>query len=167
MTSLAPRIVERDPQDTIAVRGEVTAAELPAFFARAFQLVDEAAATAGVEIVGPPFGLYPRLPSETVVVEAGFAVSAPAAPQGEAHYLRLPGGRAVEIVHVGPYDTMEDTYALLQTWMTEQGLHPAPGVWECYLSDPGVEPDPADWRTLIVWPLIDTDSASVQTDPAA
>ena len=131
--------------------------ELPAFFGRAFHEAAEAAAACGLHIVGPPFGFYPQMPSATVVVEAGFPVSAPVTgdvgPRGDAHHLVLPGGRAVQVVHVGPYDTMDQTYADLESWMAGQGLRPSAGMWECYLSDPEVEPDPATWRTLIVCPL--------------
>jgi effector-binding domain-containing protein len=74
-------------------------------------------------------------------------------PRGDAHRLVLPGGRAVEAVHVGPYETMTQTYETLQAWMSENDLVPGVGMWECYLSDPEAEPDPANWRTKIVWPL--------------
>lgn len=153
MTELAPEIIELEPQEAIAVRGDVVMADLPEFFGRAFHEAAEAASAAGVEIVGPPFGFYPEMPAETVAVEAGFPVSAPAGSHGNAHRLVLTGGRAVQAVHVGTYDTMENTYRDLQSWMAEQGLHPAVGMWECYLSDPQVEPDPATWRTRIVWPI--------------
>lgn len=67
--------------------------------------------------------------------------------------MRLPGGRAVEVVHVGPYDTLEVTYAALQTWMAGNGHEPAAAMWESYLSDPEVEPDASRWRTKIVVPI--------------
>lgn len=153
MAAPSPEIVELEPQEAVAVRGEVAISDLPGFFERAFPEAAEAAAASGVEIVGPPFGFYPETPTETVTVEAGFPVSAPAEAHGDAHRLVLPGGRVAQAVHVGPYDTMEKTYTDLQAWMTEQGLQPAVGMWECYLSDPQDEPDPATWRTRIVWPI--------------
>lgn len=155
MSDAGAELVELEPQEAIAVRGEVPMAELPAFFGRAFADAARAAQASGVQIVGPPFGFYPGMPSDTVVVEAGFPVSGPARADGEAHPFTLPGGRAARVVHVGPYDTMERTYAQLQSWMAAEGLRPAAGMWESYLSDPETEPDPATWRTLIVWPLAD------------
>lgn len=146
-------IVELEPQEAIAVRGDVPMAELSSFFARAFGEAAAAASAAGVQIVGPPFGYYAEMPSETVAVEAGFPVSGPAEVDGPAHRLVLPGGRAVQAVHVGPYDAMEQTYGRLQAWMAEQGIVPAVGMWESYLSDPEAEPDPSGWRTLITWPI--------------
>ena len=93
MSELAPEIVEVEPLEAIAVRGDVAIAELPRFFETAFSDAAEAAGASGVTIVGPPFGFYPALPTDTVVVEAGFPVSARAEPHGNAHPLVLPGGR--------------------------------------------------------------------------
>ena len=146
-------IVVLEPQEAIAVRGDVPMADLPTFFATAFAEAAQAAAASGVDIVGPPFGFYPKQPTETVAVEAGFPVSAWPVSHGSAHPLMLPGGRVVQAMHVGPYETMKQTYTTLQAWMADRGLQPAVGMWECYLSDPGVERDPATWRTMIVWPI--------------
>lgn len=153
MAEISAEIVELEPQEAIAVRGDVPAADLPKFFERAFGEAAEAAAACGVQIVGPPFGFYPEMPTQTVAIEAGFPVSGPAESHGNAHRLVLPGGRAVQAMHVGPYETMERTYTELQAWMAAQGVEPAAGMWECYLSDPQSEPDPAQWRTRIVWPI--------------
>jgi len=153
MRAVSPEIVELEPQAAIAVRGDVGFGELAEFFERAFTATAAAADAAGVEIVGPPFGFYPEMPGDTVVVEAGFAVSGRVDASGDVHPLSLPGGRAVRAMHIGPYDALEQTCADLQAWMAEQGLTPADAMWECYLSDPVTEPDPGTWRTLIVWPV--------------
>lgn len=153
MAELVPEIVLLEPQDAIVVRGDVTIADLPGFFERAFHEAAEAAGARGVEIVGPPFGFYPEMPTETVAVEAGFPVSAPVEAYGHAHHIVLPGGRALQAMHVGPFDTMEKSYDQLQSWMAEHDLQPAAAMWECYLSDPQVERNPANWQTRIVWPI--------------
>lgn len=153
MAELVPEIVVLEPQEAIAVRGDVKIADLPAFFERAFHEAAEAVDASGVAIVGPPFGFYPEMPTETVAVEAGFPVSAPAEASGNVHRIVLPGGRAVQAVHVGPFDTMETSYDQLQSWMAEHDLQPAAAMWECYLSDPEVERNPAHWQTRIVWPI--------------
>ena len=153
MSDPSPHVVGLEPQEAIAVRGDVALDDLPTFFEQAFATAAAAAEASGVEIVGPPFGFYPETPSDTVVVEAGFPVSAPVETTGDAHRLVLPGGTAVRAVHVGPYETLENTYVELQSWMAEHGHVPAVGMWECYLSDPREQPDPATWRTSIVWPI--------------
>ena len=153
MADITPEIIELEEQQAVAVRGDLPVAELPEFFGAAFGAAAAAAEEAGVAIVGPPFGYYPEMPTDTVAVEAGFPVSAPVAPTAEAHPLVLPGGRAVVAVHVGPYDTLEATYGALMTWMAEQGLMPAGPMWESYVSDPEANPDPSTWQTQIVWPI--------------
>lgn len=107
----------------------------------------------GVAVTGPPFGFYPRPPAATVAVAAGFPVARSRAPSGDVDVLELPGGRAVQAVHVGPFDTLERTYHELLAWVSAQGLELAEHTWETYLSDPAAEPDPTHWQTLITWPL--------------
>ncbi len=153
MASIAPEIIELEEQETLAVRGDVPVTGLQEFFGQAFTAVWSAAHECGVDIVGPPFAFYPSMPTDTVVVEAGAPVSAPVETSGEVHRLVLPGGRAMVAVHVGPYDTLEKTYAELQDWMDEHAIAPAAGMWECYLSDPAVDPDAATCETQIVWPI--------------
>ena len=63
----------------------------------------------------------------------------------------LPSGPAWALTHLGPYDTLDDTYRELDTFLTEHGLTPAEEMWEEYLSPP--EGDPAGWQTRVVQPL--------------
>lgn len=142
-----------DPQPAAVVRAEVPMAELRQVFDRGFPAVLQAVQSQGVAIVGPPFGYYPRMPGETVAVLVGFPVAGPITAQGDVEPFELPGGPAVTGTHVGPYETMTQTYEQLMAWTTDEGLTLAAGMWESYVSDPGAEPDPATWRTLIVWPL--------------
>lgn len=55
--------------------------------------------------------------------------------------------------HVGPYDTLAETYAALMGWIGEQGRTVAGPMWEVYWTDPGTEPDPARWRTEVIIPV--------------
>ncbi|MDO8364435.1 MAG: GyrI-like domain-containing protein [Actinomycetota bacterium] len=148
------QIVELEPVRAAAVRGEVGYDGLPTFFGHAFTEVFAAAERAGVAVVGPPFGFYPAMPSETaVVVEAGFPLAQALQAEGEVHPFELPGGTAAVTMHVGPYDTLAETYTRLMGWMSAHGYIPGEGMWESYLSDPGAEPDPSGWQTQIVWPV--------------
>lgn len=147
------RLVELSPQPTAVVREQVPMTALTQFFDRAFAAVMHTLAAQGVEPAGPPFGLYHGTPGETVDVEAGFPVKGSIEPDETVIPSVLPGGRAVEAVHIGPYDSLPDTYVEAQRRLSAEGLQPAGDMWECYLTDPGAEPDPADWRTLVVLPV--------------
>ena len=146
-------VVEREPRHAAVVHMEGTMADLPGFFDRAFATVMDAVQSAGLEVTGAPFGHYPRPPGETVEVNAGIPVAEAFTATGEVRALELPGGPAAVTMHVGPYDTLAQTYQELMGWLTTEGRTPAGPMWEHYLSDPTVEPDPSKWRTEIVCPL--------------
>jgi effector-binding domain-containing protein len=151
MTTFAVQKLE--PQTAAVVRAEVPLRELPAFFQRAFHRAMRAVEKQGLAVTGPPFGFYPRMPTATIEVAAGFPVSAPIRPDAGVTPLELPGGRAIVGVHVGPYDTLQESYRELTKWAASEGLELSGAMWESYLSDPDAEPDPTKWRTLITWPL--------------
>ncbi len=62
------------------------------------------------------------------------------AGRGEVRVGATPGGRAVRAIHVGPYDTMPDTYDKLAAYMASNGIEPGETSWERYVSDPGDTP---------------------------
>ncbi len=126
---------------------------LTEFFSEAFAQTIRALAGQGLHPAGPPYGKYYGMPGATADVEAGLPVDGSVAESGEVRPGSLPGGRVVEAVHVGPYDTMVETYAAVQQFFAAEGWQPAGVMWETYLSDPDEEPDPSAWRTLISWPL--------------
>ena len=66
----------------------------------------------------------------------------------------MPGGAAIETVHIGPYETLGDTYRQLAGWMQQHARHPAELSWESYLTGPD---DPAGPETLVVWPIAEDD----------
>lgn len=149
----AIRLVQRTEQPTAVVREKVSMNGLPEFFGRAYGAVMAAAQQQGVQLAGPPFGRYLGMPTDTVDVEAGFAVSAPFTASAGVVAGTLPACQAFEATHTGPYDTLTTTYDAIQARMKEEGFRPADSMWEYYLSDPATEPDPATWKTLVVWPV--------------
>ena len=153
-------IVDLSPQPTAVVREQVRMDALQDFFGRAFGTVMNAIAAQGLQPIGPPFGYYHGMPTEMVDVEAGFPVAASIKPGDGVIASSLPGGRAVESLHVGPYDTLPETYAEVQRRIEAEGLQPASDMWEYYLTDPESEPDPATWQTRIVWPVRGADDTA-------
>jgi AraC family transcriptional regulator len=112
-----------------------------------------ALATLDVEPIGHPVAWYAGPPTDEVTLEAGFVVPRRIEPVGEVVASRLPGGRVVRAVHIGPYSTMTATYDRMRAWILEHSLIPTMPMWEVYLTDPGTDPDPATWRTEICWPV--------------
>jgi effector-binding domain-containing protein len=115
--------------------------------------VFESVGRAGGVPAGPVFARYLSFSDERIDFECGIVVQAPFAGDGEVHASDLGGCEAAVGVHVGPYETLQETYAAMEAWIAEQGRQPGPVMWEIYLTDPESEPDPARWRTEVVWPV--------------
>ena len=145
-----PAIVELEPATAAVVRETVSMTALAEFFGRVFPATMAAAQAQGIELSGPPIAIYYGMPTDTVDVAGGFPTAEPVATDAGITSADLPGGRAVQVLHVGPYDTLEQTYGRLMAWIGEQGLTPGDVMWESYLNDPE-ESETAE--TLIVWPL--------------
>lgn len=145
-------LVEVPPETVARVRRRVPVQEMSEFFGHAFEQVMSAVPEAGGRVSGPPFGWYHGMPTDTVDVSAGFPVAGDVhVPDGGVVVEERPGGRAAVAVHVGPYDTLQDTYGQVMAWIAGRSLEPREDMWEEYLSEPAG--DPATWRTRVVVPV--------------
>ena len=105
------------------------------------------------EPAGPPFCRYLSMGGEEWEFECGMTVTEPVAGEGRVEATELPGGDVVTTMHVGPYETLGQSWGALEGWMQENGRGPGGAAWEVYWTDPGEVPDPAEWRTELVMPL--------------
>lgn len=153
MSDTEPRVVTLEPVTAAVVRETVPMSELTAYFDRAFGMVMEVTTAQGVAVTGPPFAVYHGMPGPSVDISGGFPTAAPVTPAAGVTAMTLPGGRAVQLVHEGSYDTLEDSYGRIMTWMEHRGLTRAPLMWETYLTEPTPEGDPSENRTLVTWPI--------------
>jgi effector-binding domain-containing protein len=107
MVPRTPEIIERAEQPYVAIRAEVTMAEL-AGLADRFGEVFGWLAEHGVAPAGPPFFRYHVIDMERQLdVEAGVPV--PAAMEGDDRVVAgtLPAGRYATSVHAGPYSAAD------------------------------------------------------------
>ncbi len=146
-------IHELHPQEAAIICVDAPLAELPQAIGEALREVHERMAAAGVELAGPPFTRYPSVDPDQIRGEAGFPVMRPAPAVGRVEPSRLPGGRVASIIHLGPYEALDQTYDQLQRSLDSSGLHATGPMWEVYWTDPDMEPDPDRWRTEIIVPL--------------
>jgi effector-binding domain-containing protein len=97
------------------------------------------ARTAGRAIAGRAFSLYydEEFKEEDADIEVAFPVRKPVRGQGIASRV-LPGGRAVTLVHRGPYSEIGRAYRRLFDALKEKGLAPLAPSRELYLKGPGM-----------------------------
>jgi effector-binding domain-containing protein len=159
----APQTSERGDQLYVAIRADVTMAQLPGLADRLGEVFGWLAER-GIAPAGPPFFRYNVNDMERELnVEAGVPVAA--AVEGDGHVIAgmLPAGRYAIAVHVGPYDGLAGAVDNLLRWAESQGLEwdkssAGDGEhWGCrlesYLTDPSQQPDPATWETQLAFRL--------------
>jgi effector-binding domain-containing protein len=163
--STTPEINERPEQPYVAVRADVTMAELPEF-AHRFGEVFGWLAEHGAAPAGAPFFRYNVIDMERKLnVEAGVPVAAAVAGDDGVIAATLPAGRYVTYLHVGPYDGLIGAVETLRHWGDTQGVEwdssdAEDGEhWGCrldiYITDPSEEPDASKWETELAFRLAD------------
>lgn len=148
MTGLDPHVEELAPWVSVGVRQVVPMAGLHEVFDTTYGRVAMAVGSAGGQIVGPAYAEYFGMPTDTVDLEIGFGVDRAIEVAGMTT-TEQPAMRAIVATHVGPYDTLRQSYAELMPWLENQPL--TESMFELYDSEPGE--DPATTVTRLVFPL--------------
>ena len=163
--SAAPEIVTRAEQPYVAIRGQVSTAEIGAFAVRTPE-VYAWLATHGLPPAGPPFLKYNVIDMmRQLEIDNGVPVAAPVDGDGDVIAGAVPAGRYATVIHVGhPSELAGATKALLD-WAAAQHLtwEMSPDAdgerWgsrlEIYLTDPREEPDMSKWVTQLAFRLAD------------
>jgi AraC family transcriptional regulator len=153
MPSLSIERRDLTAQPILFVRLKTARHELSSAIAQGVGKVYMHAQKAGLALAGHPFTRYPSTGPGLLTIEVGFRFADAVTGEGEVEAGELQGGPTVVAVHGGPYEQLAETYAAMERWMEQNGLHPGGAPWEHYVTDPAEHPDPADWRTDIYWPV--------------
>lgn len=87
--------------------------------------------------------------------DAAIPLDQPCTAAAEASEIRCGttyAGKALKVLHKGPYAAMEPTYTRLVTFKNVAGLQDNGDSWEHYISDPADTPE-AELVTHIYWPV--------------
>ena len=145
-------LVEQRARPTLAVRTRSAVERLPQVLGPAWGAVMACAGRAGAAPSEAPFVAYHNMDMHDLDLEIGFAFDRPLAGEGEVRAGEIPAGRAVQCLHVGPYDRVGAAYDAVAAWMAERGLEGAGPPREFYLNDPQETP-PGELRTRVVVPV--------------
>jgi effector-binding domain-containing protein len=113
---------------TAVIRGRVPAQELPKFVPAACGEVWSFIRSAGLPRPGRHLALYLDAQGS---IEVGAEVSEPFTGNDRVHCSRLPAGRVVTAVHLGPYARLSEAHAAIRAWCAEHG-HRWGISWELY-----------------------------------
>ncbi len=156
-SGLEVEVLEAQPLDILYVR---TAAgpevrEVGDSLAEAYQEISTLMAEQGLEMAAQPMAITRLQQTQGYDFEAAIPV-APGNIQTSGRVVlgRSPQGRAVRVVHRGPYERMAPTYEQAAAWMAAHGLVEQGVSWEQYMSDPR-ETAPEDLVTHIYFLVAD------------
>jgi effector-binding domain-containing protein len=88
----------------------------------------------------------------TADVEVAVPVNGRVRPEGEITSYILPGGTMARTIHLGPYETMTESYVRLFAWIAERGLGITGPIREIYHNNPQ-EVKPEEIKTEIQAPV--------------
>jgi effector-binding domain-containing protein len=143
------------PQPVVSVRRTVAARDVTSLMDQAFPQIWGFLQKQGIQPLSPPFSRYHHYGTDTLDLEVGLPVTTPISLPEETDMANseLPGGTVATTWHVGPYETLPQTYLALEAWIKKEGREIAGPPWEIYWTDPGQEPDSSKWRTQLLWPI--------------
>lgn len=143
-----------DETPFLFMRSQVKPEEIATALGNMFGPIFQYATTNGIPFAGPPTARYVSFGPGLVTIEAGMPIVGSAEPSGDMMLGSLAGGEVASTIHMGPYDTLNEAHAAIQTWMTQNDETSGGAPWESYLTDPGEEPDPTKWMTEVTHPLV-------------
>lgn len=148
---LEVEVVQASPVDIlyVAVHGGANDGGVTADLESAYREITDFMKDQGIARVGQPMAISRAWDDRSYEFDAAI----PIAPgdwetAGNVRLGRSPAGRAVRVVHIGPYERMVDSYGKLAAWMAVNGYGEGRVSWEHYISDPGTTP-PAERVTHI------------------
>ena len=148
------KVVERPALLVAGKRALVPVAEIGPTLAGAFGEIYGFLGMRGIAPAGAPFVIYHGVPDPGLPFDLEICApvsAAPAAPPAGWEVHELPAGSFASLVHVGPYDSIGEAYAWLETWIHHNDLVPAGPPREVYLSEPNTPP--AEIRTIVEFPV--------------
>ena len=145
-------LVDEGARPTLVVRTRAPVERLPQVLGPAWGAVIARAGKVGAAPSDAPFVAYHDMDMQDLDLEIGFTFARPLAGAGDVHAGETPAGKAVQCLHVGPYDQLGAAYQALEAWVAEHGLQHAGPAYEFYLDDPQEVP-PDQLRTREVLPV--------------
>jgi effector-binding domain-containing protein len=142
-SGLEVEIVEAEPLDILYIVTDSSseAGGVAASLAIAYQEITSFMAEHSIEIQAQPMAITRSWDARDYEFDAAIPVSTTDVElSGNVRAGKSPSGRAVRVVHRGPYDRMSPSYEKLSAYMAVHGLKEGRVSWEHYISDPGQTP---------------------------
>lgn len=143
------------PETTfLTIRATLPFDKLTTFFSEKYTSLYNFIGKAGLTAKEPPCAIYYSVDEKNMKTDLAAAIPVTGTVQesGEIVKVVVPASKALAITHYGSYDSMGETYAVLQKHVKDHDLK-TKWMIEQYLSDPEIEKDPKTWKTNIYFVL--------------
>ncbi len=140
-------------QPIVFIQRQVPQTQLQALFAECFPKLYGHCMANGIEMAGQPIARYVAIGTGKWTVDCAIPIAAAAQSEGEIEAGTLQAGPTAVATHQGEYDTLPESYAVIEEWVQQNGWKNNGPIWECYVTSPAEHPNPADWKTGIFWPI--------------
>jgi effector-binding domain-containing protein len=150
VTPVAPEGIETKPGDPfgkdvtltpkpiVYLKGSGTWENAFAIISGALKKIEAYVEKAGLKADGLPMTIFLATDDRGFDYEAAIPLAQPPKdqPQGEMAFGQSPGGHALEFVHRGSYESLDDTYEAIMNYLDEKGLDSKNVLIEQYVTDP-------------------------------
>ena len=111
----------------------------------------------GLQITGPPFGIYynspEEVPPEELMYEVGIPFVAEAQEEGRIKIKKIPAQQVLSAIHKGPYDQVGAVFAALFEYAMKNDYEIVGAPTEIYLNDPMEVPE-SELLTEVQFPVV-------------
>ena len=142
-SDLDVEMVEAEPMEIlyVTIDGSQKTGDVAVTLAAAYQEISAFMAEHSIEMFSQPMAITRAWDGQDYQFSAAIpVVSTNFELTGNIRAGKAPAGRAVRVVHRGPYDRMAPSYEKLAAYMAVNGLKEGRVSWEHYISDPGNTP---------------------------
>jgi len=146
-----PAIATTVDQNYAALHLTVAREQIQQAMGPAIREVYSAVAAQGLKPAGPWFTHHFHRPNTTFDFEVCVPVGMRIEDAGSVAGKIWPAMTLARTEYQGGYEGLGAAWGEFAAWIEQQGLTPAPDLWEVYLVGPESSADPADWRTELNW----------------
>jgi effector-binding domain-containing protein len=143
-SDLEVEIIEAKPMDILYISTDSgrLPGDVASSLAAAYQEITLFMVEHAIELQSQPMAITRAWDAEDYEFQAAIPVSTTDFElSGNVKSGKSPSGRAVKVIHRGPYDRMAPSYEKLAAYMAIHGLEEGRVSWEHYISDPGQTPE--------------------------
>ena len=153
MKSLQIERINLDSQPILYIQKRLDPKQLQENMSEAFGKLFGYGMQNNLPITGQPIARYVSLGPGLWTVDFVMPLAAEVEGTGDMKSGFLEDGEVLKAAHFGPYESLQESYLVIEKWMESEGVAPRGSNWEQYVTSPGEEPDVSKWQTNIFWPV--------------